>query len=106
MAGDPFIQIATLEIDPQRLAEYRAAVAEQIEAAVGSEPGVLTLHAVADRDNPCRITVFEIYRDRQAYERHLKAPHFLAYKARVEAMVTSLTLTPVVPVHFAAKPQP
>jgi len=103
MASQLHVQVATLEIDPSRLAEYRAAVAEQIEAAVRAEPGVLALYAVADVSNPARITVFEIYQDRQAYEAHLKAAHFLAYKAKVEPMVKSLTLTPVTPVVLASK---
>ena len=39
--------------------------------------------------------MFEIYRDREAYLAHLKAPHFLKYKATVETMVKSLKLIPV-----------
>ena len=65
---------------------------------------MLSLNAVANKDDPTRITVFEIYRDRVAYESHLKAEHFLRYKATVESMVKSLTLTPVNPVALAAKP--
>src|ERR1700753_322822 len=93
--GTLYIQIATLQIDPARLADYRAAVTAQAQAAIAREPGVLALNAVADRDNPARITVFEIYRDRAAYESHLQAPHFLDYKAAVEKMVRSLTLSPM-----------
>jgi quinol monooxygenase YgiN len=104
MTGELYVQIATLEIDPSRIEEYRAAVAEQIKAAIENEPGVLTLSAVADRSNPARVTVFEIYRNRGAYEAHLKAAHFLVYKAKVESIVKSLTLTPMVPV--ALGPQP
>ena len=106
MSGEFHVQIAAIEVDPSRLGEYRAAVMTQIKAAIQSEPGVLTLHAVADNDDPARITVFEIYRDREAYDAHLRAAHFLAYKAKVEPMVKSLTLTRVTPVALAAKPQP
>jgi quinol monooxygenase YgiN len=102
----PYVQIAALEIDPARLTEYRSAAARQIRAAIDGEPGVLALHAVADPDDPSRMTVFEIYRDRQAYEDHLRAAHFLAYKDAVASMVMSLRLTPVVPVILAAKPDP
>jgi quinol monooxygenase YgiN len=106
MTGELYKQIATLEIDPLRLGEYHAAVMTQIRTAVQNEPGVLTLDAVADSSNPARITIFEIYRDRDAYEAHLKTPHFLAYKSGVEPMVKSLTLTRVAPVILAAKPLP
>ena len=56
------------------------------------------LYSVSSKDDPSRITVFEIYRDREAYLAHLQAPHFLNYKATVEKMVQSLKLIPVDPV--------
>jgi len=89
------IQIAEIAVDPAQLDNYKAAVAEQIEAAIRLEPGVLVLYSVSSKENPSQITVFEIYRDREAYLAHLKAPHFLKYKATVETMVKSLKLIPV-----------
>jgi quinol monooxygenase YgiN len=92
------IQIAEIVVDPAQLDNYKFAVAEQIEAAIRLEPGVLVLYSVSSKDDPSRITVFEIYRDRDAYLAHLQAPHFLKYKATVEKMVKSLKLMPVDPV--------
>jgi quinol monooxygenase YgiN len=89
------IQIAEIVVDPAHLESYKAAVAEQIEAAIRLEPGVLVLYSVVSKEDPGKIIVFEIYRDRDAYLAHLKAPHFLKYKATVEPMVKSLTLIPV-----------
>ena len=89
------IQIAEITVDPAQLDSYKAAVTEQIEAAIRLEPGVLVLYSVSSKDDPSQITVFEIYRDREAYLAHLKAPHFLKYKATVETMVKSLKLIPV-----------
>jgi quinol monooxygenase YgiN len=97
------IQVAEIEIDPLQLESYKAAVQEQIEAAIRLEPGVLVLYSVSPKDNPNHITVFEIYRDREAYLAHLQAPHFLKYKATVEKMVKSLKLIPVEPVMLGAK---
>jgi quinol monooxygenase YgiN len=81
--SEPYVQIATLEIHPSHIAAYRIAVAEHTKAAIANEPGLLALNAVANKDDPTHITVFEIYRDRAAYESHLKAEHFLKYKATV-----------------------
>ena len=92
------IQIAEIVVDPAQLDNYKFAVAEQIEAAIRLEPGVLVLYSVSNKDNPSQITVFEIYRDREAYLAHLQAPHFLKYKATVEKMVQSLKLISVDPV--------
>jgi len=89
------IQIAEIVVDPAQLDAYKAAVTEQIEAAIRLEPGVLALYSVSNKDNPSQITVFEIYRSREAYLAHLNAPHFLKYKTTVENMVKSLKLSPV-----------
>ena len=96
-------QIAEIDVDPAQLDSYEAAVAEQIEAAIRLEPGVLVLYSVANKENPAHVTVFEIYRDREAYLAHLQAPHFLKYKATVEKMVKSLKLIPVNPVALGTK---
>lgn len=98
-----YAQIAELEIDPDHLEGYRIALREQIAAAIRLEPGVLTLHAVAARDDPARITVFEIYKDIDAYRSHLEAPHFKTYKAAVEHMVKSLKLARMAPVALGTK---
>src|SRR5438046_559549 len=91
------IQIAEIDVDPPQLESYKTAVQEQIEAAIRLEPGVLVLYSVSNKDNPAHVTVFEIYRDREAYLAHLQAPHFLKYKTTVEKLVKSLKLIPVDP---------
>src|SRR5690349_1895101 len=58
----PYAQVAEIEIDPTQLEAYKAAVNEQIETAIRVEPGVLVLYAVADKDSPTRVRVFEISR--------------------------------------------
>jgi quinol monooxygenase YgiN len=97
------IQIAEIDVDPAQLESYKAAVQEQIKAAIVVEPGVLVLYSVSNKDNPAHVTVFEIYRDREAYLAHLQAPHFLKYKATVEKIVKSLKLVPVEPIMLGAK---
>jgi quinol monooxygenase YgiN len=99
-----YVQVAEIEIDPAQLASYRAAVQEQIEAAIRLEPGVLVLYAVAHQDNPARVIVFEIYRDTEAYRAHLHTEHFKKYKAATEKMVTSLKLVRTYPIVLGAKP--
>src|SRR5262245_46591145 len=93
--SEQHIQIAEIVVDPAQLENYKAAVAEQIEAAIRLEPGVIVLYSVVSKDDPSRIFVFEIYRDREAYLGHRKAPYFLKYKATVESMVKSLRLITV-----------
>ena len=99
----PYVQVAEIEIDPAQLEDHKAAVREQIETAVRVEPGVLVLYAVSEKDNPTRVTVFEIYRDTDAYRSHLESAHFKKYKVITEKMVKSLKLVQTTPIMLGAK---
>ena len=91
------VRLAKLEIDSSRLQDYKAALKEEIETSVRLEPGVLTLYAVQERDNPSRMTILEIYADTDAYKIHLQTPHFKKYKTTTKDMVKSLELVETIP---------
>src|SRR5204862_6446951 len=74
-----------------------------IDAAIRKEPGVLVLYAVSEKGNPTHVKVFEIYRDRSAYEAHLGSDHFKKYKTTVEKMVKSLKLIQATPIMLGAQ---
>jgi quinol monooxygenase YgiN len=97
------VRIAELEIDPQQLDAYKALLAEEQEASVQLEPGVLMLHSVAIADSPTSIRLLEVYASRSAYEAHIKSPHFLKYKTSTEKMVKSLKLVDTHPILLCAK---
>ena len=99
----PYVQVAEIEIDPAQLEAYKAAVHEQIEAAIRLEPGVLVLYAIADKDSPTHVRVFEVYADSDAYRSHLQSAHFKTYKVTTEKMVKSLKLVQTVPIMLGAK---
>lgn len=102
-AREPYVRVAEIEIDPAQLEAYKAAVKEQIEAAVRLEPGVLALYSVADKDNPALVFVFEMYADPDAYKAHLETAHFKKYKVATQDMVKSLKLRDTVPILLGGK---
>ena len=99
----PYVRVAQIELDAAQLENYKAIAKEQIETAIRVEPGVLTLYAVAEQDNPARVVVFEIYADLEAYRAHIETPHFKKYKAETQDMVKSLKLVDTVPIVLGAK---
>jgi quinol monooxygenase YgiN len=103
-ATEPYVRVAEIEIDRLQLEAYKAAVKEQIEAAVRLEPGILALYAVADKDDPTRVFVFEMYANVEAYRAHLETAHFKKYKVTTQDMVKSLKLRDTVPILLGAKP--
>jgi 4-carboxymuconolactone decarboxylase len=100
-----YIRIAKIAVDSTQMESYKAALKEGIETAVRTEPGVLTLYAVYDKNNPTRVTVFEIYASEEAYKLHIQTAHFKKYKSTVENMVKSLELTDVAPIALETKPK-
>jgi quinol monooxygenase YgiN len=102
-APDPQVRLAEIDIDPTQLESYKAALKEEIDASIRAEPGVLSLYAVAEKDSPTKIRIFEIYANQEAYETHLETAHFKKYKAVTQEMVKSLKMIETVPIMLGAK---
>jgi quinol monooxygenase YgiN len=97
------VRIARLQIDSTQIENYKAALKLHAETAVRVEPGVLTLYAVYEKDHPTHVIVFEIYANADAYQAHLKSPHFIQYKTSTKDMVKSLELIETVPIALETK---
>ena len=99
----PIVRIAELEIDPNQVAAYKELLAEEVEASMRIEPGVLFLYALSIKGSPDQVRVIEGYADQAAYEAHLTTPHFLKYKTQTAGMVRSLRLLETEPISLQAK---
>ena len=86
------IRLSEIEIDSNYLKEYNAILQEESRASVKLEAGVIAIYPMYQKESPTQIRILEIYSNRQAYEAHLKTPHFQKYKTRTLKMVKSLKL--------------
>lgn len=100
---DRVVRIAEIELEPQQIESYRAALREEIEASIRLEPGVLTLYALAVKGHPEQIRMVEVYASQAAYESHVQTPHFKKYKASTLGMVRSLRLIETEPILLGSK---
>jgi quinol monooxygenase YgiN len=101
------VRIAELVIADDYLAAYRTLLAEEIDASLASEPGVLSLQAVFLQDAPNQVRLLEVYADEAAYLSHLQSPHFLKYKSATAHMVRDLRLLPATPIRLQVdRPKP
>jgi len=85
-------RIAKIKVEINQLDKYKAALKEQMDAAIKLEPGVLSYTVVADKKDTTSITIFEVYENQEAYQSHIIAPHFKKYKETVKEMVLALEL--------------
>lgn len=93
MASDGIVRLSKIEVYPQFLEEYLEYAREVGEISLRTEPGVLTMYAVQEKDNLCRITILETYASKEVYEKHIASPHFQKYKQGTLHMVKDLVLS-------------
>jgi quinol monooxygenase YgiN len=58
---------------------------------------------VAEKADPSRVRVFEMHRDADAYQAHLRTEHFKKFRAATADMVKSRRLIDMIPLSLAAK---
>lgn len=101
MAADGIVRLSKIEIYPQYIDAYLSYAVEVGEVSLRTEPGVLTMYAVSEKENPCRVTILETYASREAYEKHIASEHFQRYKQETLHMVKSLVLSDQTPLNPA-----
>lgn len=103
MEEDGIVRLSRIEVYPQYLDEYIKMATEVGATSLRTEPGVLTMYAVADKNNPCLITILETYASQDAYKAHIASPHFQKYKQGTLHMVKSLELCDQIPLNPDSK---
>lgn len=89
---DGIIRLSKVEVYPEYLEEYMKFAVEVGEISLLTEPGVITMYAVADKEHPNMITILETYSSQEAYQRHIASEHFQKYKKGTLHMVKNLKL--------------
>ena len=103
MTTDGIVRLSKIEVYPQYLDEYMNYATEVGEISLRTEPGVLTMYAVGEKENPCKVTILETFASREAYEQHIASEHFQKYKQGTLHMVKSLVLSDQTPLNPANK---
>lgn len=101
MQDDGIVRLSKIQVNPVYLEEYMKYAVEVGTTSLQTEPGVLTMYAVADKENPCNITILETYSSQDAYKKHIASEHFQKYKQGTLHMVDSLVLDDVTPLNRA-----
>ena len=91
------VRIAEIEVFPQYLQEYLAFANEVDRLSIEREPGVICLYPMQSVEDSCQIRILEIYASEEAYQQHLKTPHFQKYKQGTLHMVKDLKLPTMKP---------
>ena len=96
-AQNMIVRIAEIEVYPQYMKEYLAFANEVDRLSIEREPGVICLYPMQSVEDSCQIRILEIYASEEAYQQHLKTPHFQKYKQGTLHMVKDLKLPTMKP---------
>lgn len=102
MQSDGIVRLSKIEVYPEYATEYMGCASEVGEISLRTEPGVLTMYALRQKENPCLVTILETYASQEAYNKHIASEHFQRYKKMTSHMVKSLVLSDQTPLNKAS----
>lgn len=83
--------VAHIEAVPDKVDLVRAAL-EKLIAPTLAEEGCLQYDLHQDNDNPALFLFFENWTTRDAWQKHMQAPHIAANAAATEGAIASVTI--------------
>jgi quinol monooxygenase YgiN len=86
------VRMSEIEIYRDSLPAYKAILKEEAEASVRLEPGVISIFPMYEQKDSTQVRILEIYASKEAYQSHIKSPHFQKYKTTTLSMVKALRL--------------
>lgn len=90
--ADMLVRIAEVEVHPQYVQQYLAFAKSVSDSSVRAEPGVVSVFPMQTKENPNLVRIVEIYKNKEAYNKHIASSHFQRYKTGTPHMIKSLKL--------------
>ena len=81
-----FSIFVTINVKEEHLDEFTQASFGDAQGSVRDEPGCFRFDINQDADVPARFYLYEVYRDEEAFQAHLEAPHFKKWISIVKPM--------------------
>ena len=69
----------TITVKSEHIEEFKEASLGDAQGATRDEPGCFRFDMHQDAEIPSRFYLHEVYRDEDAFQAHIKAPHFLRW---------------------------
>ncbi|MER3404449.1 MAG: antibiotic biosynthesis monooxygenase [Chloroflexota bacterium] len=80
-----YVLFVKVKVKPEFVEQYLQATATiDARGSVANEPGCLRFDVIRDEADPTAVYFYEVYRDREAFEAHIRAPHFIQWRETVK----------------------
>jgi (4S)-4-hydroxy-5-phosphonooxypentane-2,3-dione isomerase len=101
-SSGPYINAVDLDIVPDQVAGFMAAIKENGENAI-KEPGVREFNITTLASNPNHVFLFEVYENEAAFQAHRATDHFKKYQATTANMIAKRDARPLSAVALHSK---
>ena len=75
-----YVIVATLQAKPGSREDLLRALLDDAKSSLQNEPGCLRFDIVHEEQNPNHIFLYEVYKDKVAFDAHVKAPHMVKFR--------------------------
>lgn len=83
--------VAEIRINPDHREQFMKAMLGDARGSIQNEPDCFQFSVVKDGKDLNRIFLFEVYRDREAFERHQQMPHYIKWRDTVQGWYAAPT---------------
>ncbi|MDH3452805.1 MAG: antibiotic biosynthesis monooxygenase [Gammaproteobacteria bacterium] len=87
-----FVVTVIFELHPARCEEFEPAILAQARNSLDAETDCLQFDVCRNPQREEEFFLYEIYRDRAAFDAHLDSPHYKHFDATVTPMVANKTV--------------
>ncbi|GGO75681.1 antibiotic biosynthesis monooxygenase [Marinobacterium nitratireducens] len=77
----------SVDLKPGSRDRYLEVISENARASVRDEPGCHTFDVLADRENPLRFYLYEVYESPEALQAHKETPHYLRDRPEINSLI-------------------
>jgi len=78
------IVLVTIDVKSEFTDRFIAAMLENARNSVTHEPGCFRFDVVRDEQNRNRLYLYEVYKDKAAFDAHVKMPHYQVWRDTVK----------------------
>lgn len=89
----PFGILVEFVIKPEAFADFEKLIVANAAASMANEPGCDRFDVLKMTDKPATIVLYEIYKDRAAFDEHCRSEHFLSFAQVSKDMVAGKSIT-------------
>ncbi|TKT69838.1 putative quinol monooxygenase [Aquamicrobium sp. LC103] len=75
--------LVEFDLKPGCRTAFMPLMLENARSSLSDEPGCLVFDVLSRADDEERVVLYEVYRDKSAFDAHLRAPHFLSFDAAI-----------------------